>query len=328
MMTTTSVPAAVAVAAGADTTVLVDCADAAGCAAPVGADDGVAVTTTVTAWAAAGLLDAVGTADPPGVEVLEAVAVGVPEPVTVGVCSAAVALAAISAGDGDASGEPDATGEAALFVFCMSFGPALLAFCWSLAAALVAVGEERAATAGSSAPRIGSAGRSEVTPPLLRPTVGLLGETGAGARTAGASAITFPTVVPVAGASATIAASGSPVAASTAVNPPTASRNPTIAVAPIVTMAPRETMPNACCAAVGEVTTVLTTPSWRRRRAEKPAATSRRSRPSSGARTTSLTLEPIVAPIIAPTSVPWTPAQEVKIAPQMAARPAVTMPER
>ena len=47
-----------------------------------------------------------------------------------------------------------------------------------------------------------------------------------------------------------------------------------------------------------------------------------------GARTISLTLDPMVAPIMAPTRVPWTPAQEVKMAPQMAARPAVRMPER
>jgi hypothetical protein len=202
------------------------------------------------------------------------------------------------------------------------------AFSASFEAGLVAPGEGLAAMLGSSEPRIGSAGRPDVMLPPLRPADGSPEGLGSGASTGGASGRTLPTVVPLAGVSETIAASGSPVATSTAVTPPTASRKPTIAVAPTVTTAPREIMPNACCAAVGEETTVLTIPSRRRRRAETPAATIRRSSASSGVRTISLTVEPIVAPIMAPTRVPWTPAQEVKKAPQMAARPAVTIPAR
>lgn len=189
-------------------------------------------------------------------------------------------------------------------------------------------GEGLNATLGPSELRTGSDGRSLVTPPPLHPDAVLSGDDGAGVTTGDRSGSAFPTVVPLAGSSETIEARGSPVATSRAVTPPMASRNPMIAVAPTVTTAPREIMPNACCAAAGEVTTVLTTPSRRSRRAEKPAATSRRSRVSSGARTTSLTLDPIVAPIMAPTSVPWTPAHEVKTAPQIAASPAVTIPER
>lgn len=271
--------------------------------AGVGEDVGVAVTTTVTTWTTVG---PVGVADPSDVAVPDTVAVGVAGP---GVPSWAVA-----------SGDASASGEAAVFVFWASF---------EAAPGAVAVGLP--ATIGSSDPRIGSAGLLDVTPPPLRPDVGAPGDVGllaAGARAGGAFWTTLPTVVPLAGSSETIAASGSPVATSTAVTPPTASKNPTIAVAPTVTMAPREIMPNACCAAVGDVATVLTTPSRRSLRAEMPAAMSRRSNASSGARAISLTLDPIVAPIMAPTSVPWTPAQEVKTAPQMAASPAVTMPER
>jgi hypothetical protein len=273
----------------------------------VGEEVGVAVTTTVTTWTTAEL----AVAEPSSVGVLETVAVAVTVP--------GVELRAASV---VASGEVDATGEAAPFVFWASF-----------TAVPVAVGLGLPAMLGASDPRAGSAGLLDVTPPVPRPDVGAPGEivlfaAGAGTSAWDAFGSAFPTVVPVEASSEIIAASGSPVATSTAVTPPTASKNPTIAVAPTVTMAPREIMPNACWAAAGEVATVLTTPSRRSLRAEKPAATRRRSSVSSGARTTSLTLDPMVAPIIAPTRVPWTPAQEVKTAPQTAARPAVTIPAR
>lgn len=92
-----------------------------------------------------------------------------------------------------------------------------------------------------------------------------------GASTGGGFGITWPTVVPVAGWSATIEPSGSPRATSTAVTPPTASENPTSATSVTVSTERREIMPKTVWAAAGDVTTVFKRPSRRRRRAETPA---------------------------------------------------------
>lgn len=147
-------------------------------------------------------------------------------------------------------------------------------------------------------------------PPAVCPLAGAgvaVDATDVGARVAGASETRFPIVVPVADSFPTTALRGSPRAASTAVMPLIATRKPTTATAEIVTTAPRENMPSMVEAAVGEVTTVLSTPSLRSWRREMPAWSSRRSTPASGVLTSSLTADPTVAPIIAPISVPCVP---------------------
>lgn len=65
------------VAVGVGVRVGVDVAGPAGVTAPAGRGVGVAVTTTVTTWTTAGLVRAVGVADPSSVDVLDPVAVGV-----------------------------------------------------------------------------------------------------------------------------------------------------------------------------------------------------------------------------------------------------------
>jgi hypothetical protein len=148
----------------------------------------------------------------------------------------------------------------------------------------------------------------------------------AGANAAGGFGITCPTVVPVEVSSETIDANGSPRATSTAVTPPIASPNPITATRATVITARCEIIPKTCWAASGDERIVFIMPSRRSARAETPDCNNRCSSEVNGARTISLTDEPMVAPIIAPASVPCAPSQDVKIAPQTAARPAVTMP--